>query len=217
SGAYGITVHPREDERHIKKTDVSELKNFLNTYNQKISQKKEFNIEGEPSKRFLDIIFENLPDQATLVPVHPGEITSDHGFDLQKDSKFLSPIIQKIKEKNIRVSLFVEAGAENLNIAKDIGADRIELYTGPFAFQFEKSVEKGKEAFILFEKTAMEAMKLGLGINAGHDLDHKNLMVFRNLSGLEEVSIGHRLISYALHVGIENSVKAYLKALSLSS
>jgi len=216
-GAHGITVHPRSDERHIRKADVLNLKGFLAKYNKTSSVKRELNIEGEPSDRFLNLVLENLPDQATLVPVLPGEITSDHGFRLKEDTKVLAPIIQKFRDNKIRVSIFVEAGVENLKIAKDIGADRIELYTGPFASRFEENIEEGKKAFFAYEKTALEAKELGLGINAGHDLDHENLTIFRKLSGLEEVSIGHRLISYALYVGIEESVKTYLKVLSANS
>lgn len=211
AGATGITVHPRSDERHITSEDTRLLKNFLHNYNLKQQTQIEYNIEGEPSERFFNIIYKNQPEQATLVPVKPGEITSDHGFDLQKDGKQLQPIIKKIKDQKIRVSLFVEAGVKELKIAREIGADRIELYTGPFAHAFSEN--KAIESFQRYLHTAEQAIQLGLGINAGHDLDHINLKVFKKLPGLQEVSIGHRLISYALEVGIESSVKAYLKTL----
>ncbi len=211
SGAHGITVHPRSDERHITKKDTSDLKEFIVEYNKEYSKKIEYNIEGAPDERFLDIILENRPDQATLVPVRPGEVTSDHGFDLKREGDMLFPMIQKIKSAGVRVSLFLDTNVDNMSYAKDIGADRIELYTGPFAHAFDS--DKGAESFLSYEKAALAATKLGLGINAGHDLDEKNLAVFKNLSGLREVSIGHRLMSFALLHGLENAVKVYLKAL----
>ena len=183
SGAHGITVHPRSDERHITRKDTKDLKKYILEYNKEYSKKIEYNIEGAPDERFLDIVLENLPDQATLVPVRPGEVTSDHGFDLKREGEMLFPLIQKIRSAGIRVSLFLEAG-------------------------------KGVESFLTYEKAALAATKLGLGVNAGHDLDEKNLAVFKKLSGLREVSIGHRLMSFALLNGMDNAVKTYLKALS---
>lgn len=212
SGAHGITVHPRSDERHITRKDTSDLKKFIADYNKEYSKKIEYNIEGAPDARFMDIILENRPEQATLVPVLVGEITSDHGFDLKREGDMLFPMIQKIKSAGVRVSLFLETDVENMHYAKQIQADRIEFYTGPFAESFEAG--KGGESFLLYEKAALAAAKLGLEINAGHDLDEKNLGIFKNLSGLKEVSIGHRLMSYALLHGMENAVKVYLKALS---
>lgn len=212
SGAHGITVHPRGDERHITRKDTSGLKKYILEYNKEYSKKIEYNIEGAPDARFLDIILENKPDQATLVPVRPGEVTSDHGFDLKREGDMLYPIIQKIKSAGVRVSLFLDTNVDNMNYAKQIDADRIELYTGPFAEAFDSG--KGKESFFAYEKAALVATELRLGINAGHDLDEKNLAVFKNLSGLQEVSIGHRLMSYALLHGLDNAVKTYLKALS---
>ncbi|MCE9500796.1 MAG: pyridoxine 5'-phosphate synthase [Leptospira sp.] len=214
SGAHGLTVHPRSDERHIRATDVPVLRKLIRSFNKKHGTKREFNIEGAPDKRFLQIILDNHPDQATLVPVSPREITSDHGFNFIKDSKLLGQLIKKLKNDGVRVSLFVDAGVKNLEIAKEIGADRIELYTGPFAKGYDRSPESGKSFFKLFEKTALDAKKNGLEINAGHDLDHRNLILFRELTGLKEVSIGHRLMSYALISGIETAVKTYLKTLA---
>lgn len=212
SGAHGITVHPRSDERHITRKDTKDLKKYILEYNKEYSKKIEYNIEGAPDERFLDIVLENLPDQATLVPVRPGEVTSDHGFDLKREGEMLFPLIQKIRSAGIRVSLFLDTSVDNMNYAKQIDADRIELYTGPFAESFEAG--KGVESFLTYEKAALAATKLGLGVNAGHDLDEKNLAVFKKLSGLREVSIGHRLMSFALLNGMDNAVKTYLKALS---
>lgn len=213
SGAQGITVHPRSDERHITRKDTSDLKKFITEYNKEYSKKIEYNIEGAPDERFLDIILENRPNQATLVPVRPGEVTSDHGFNLREEGEALYPMIKKIKAAGVRVSLFLETDLENMNFAKQIEADRIEFYTGPFAEAFDSG--KGAESFLSYEKAALAASKLGLGVNAGHDLDEKNLAIFKKLSGLREVSIGHRLMSYALLHGMENAVKVYMKALSL--
>lgn len=211
AGAHGITVHPRSDERHITRNDTINLKKFITEYNKENSKKIEYNIEGAPDERYINIILETKPEQATLVPVREGEITSDHGFDLKREGEKLLPIIQKIKSQGVRVSLFLDTNLENLSYAKQIGADRIELYTGPFAHAFETG--KGEESFVEYEKMALVAVELGLGVNAGHDLDEKNLSIFKKLSGLQEVSIGHRLMSYALIVGLESAVKTYLKAL----
>ncbi|MBK6605292.1 MAG: pyridoxine 5'-phosphate synthase [Leptospiraceae bacterium] len=212
SGAHGITVHPRSDERHITRKDTKDLKKYIIEYNKEYSKKIEYNIEGAPDERFLDIVLENLPDQATLVPVRPGEVTSDHGFDLKKEGESLYPLIQKIRSAGVRVSLFLDTSVDNMNYAKQIDADRIEFYTGPFAEAFDSG--NGMDSFLSYEKAALAATKLGIGVNAGHDLDEKNLAIFKKLSGLREVSIGHRLMSFALLNGMENAVKTYLKALN---
>jgi pyridoxine 5-phosphate synthase len=216
AGAHGITIHPREDERHITKADVFAIKDFLISYNKSKNKQIEFNMEGEPSARFLDLVSEAKPDQVTLVPVRPGEITSDHGFNLLNASerKALEPILSKCKKQNFRVSLFMEADTSSYKIAKEMGTDRIELYTGPFAQAFDESQEKGAESYREYELSALEAHRLGLGINAGHDLDTKNLSIFSRLPFLEEVSIGHRLVSQALEDGMEKTIKSYLKVLS---
>lgn len=213
-GADGITIHPREDERHIKNSDILPLKQRLLEYNIKHKSQFEFNIEGEPSSRFLEIILSAKPDQATLVPVTPGEITSDQGFQMDRDAKVLEPIISQIRQAGIRVSLFVEAGVQDLKIAKELGANRIELYTGPFAMSYDKSKRDAQAVFSRFEYTAKEAIKLGLEINAGHDLDHENLTIFKNLPGLQEVSIGHRLISQSLEWGLERTIQTYKQVLN---
>lgn len=223
AGAYGITIHPREDERHITKQDVFEIREFLESYNENLSKKgfpkKEFNIEGEPSERFLDLVLAARPDQATLVPVKPGEITSDHGFDLKDKTVFqtLKSLVQRFHAEGIRVSLFMETNFEQYPLVKELGADRIELYTGPFAYAYERSPEEGLISFKEYETAAKEAHKLGLGVNAGHDLDTNNLQLFAKLPHLAEVSIGHRLVSQSLIVGMETTIKDYLKVLSLGN
>lgn len=214
AGAHGITVHPREDERHIRKSDVFALKNFLQEYDVSGSTKVEYNIEGEPSPRFLDLVLEAGPDQVTLVPVTPGEITSDHGFNLKTEGESLLPYIKAFRKAGIRVSLFVETDLENLKYVQSTEAHRVEFYTGPYAEAYDSSPEKGKKSFELYKVAAESLSGKGIGINAGHDLDQFNLSVFSKLPGLQEVSIGHRLISYALEVGIKDSIRAYLKALS---
>ncbi|EMY76235.1 pyridoxine 5'-phosphate synthase [Leptospira weilii serovar Ranarum str. ICFT] len=215
AGAQGITVHPREDERHIRKDDVLALKEFIDAYNQRNKTKIEYNIEGEPSPRFLNLLLDTKPDQATLVPVTPGEITSDHGFDFDKDMEILQEYSKILKKEKIRVSLFVETDLENLKLASLSGADRVEFYTGPFAQEFDRSREEGKKRFESFYVPAAKIiLDQKMEINAGHDLDHLNLRVFSKLPGLKEVSIGHRLISRALEIGIDRSVKDYLQALS---
>ncbi len=212
-GADGITIHPREDQRHIRTEDIAPLRNLILEWNQQTSDKREFNMEGEPSSRFLDLVLEHNPDQATLVPVSPGEITSDHGFQLAEDQKTLAPIIRQIHEKGIRVALFIDAGATELSIAKEMGADRVEIYTGPFAQSYERGESNARALFSRYEYTAKEARLAGLAINAGHDLDHNNLKLFRKLPGLLEVSIGHRLISTSLEWGLEKTIQEYLKVL----
>ncbi|TGM52187.1 pyridoxine 5'-phosphate synthase [Leptospira vanthielii] len=223
AGAYGITIHPREDERHITKQDVFEIREFLQSYNENLSKKgfpkKEFNIEGEPSERFLDLVLTAKPDQVTLVPVKPGEITSDHGFDLEDKTVFqtLKSMVARFHESGIRVSLFMETNFEQYRLVKDLGANRIELYTGPFAYAYERSREEAELSFKDYERAATEAHKLGLGVNAGHDLDTNNLQLFAKLPHLAEVSIGHRLVSKSLIVGMETTIKDYLRVLSLGN
>ncbi|XDD48150.1 pyridoxine 5'-phosphate synthase [Leptospira sp. WS39.C2] len=220
SGAHGITVHPRSDERHITKQDVFEIKDFLNSYNEKITKlgisKKEYNIEGEPSERFLELVLRAKPDQATLVPVKPGEITSDHGFDFQNPNTFqtLKPIVEVLRKAGIRVALFMETDSRYYEQVVKLGAERIELYTGPFAHHFDSSKEEGIRSFADYQNAAIVANKLGLGVNAGHDLDTNNLQVFSKLPFLAEVSIGHRLMAQSLVDGLEKTVKSYLKVLS---
>lgn len=208
AGAHGITVHPRPDQRHIKLLDVYELAEMLTVEFNTV----EFNIEGNPFTHFLEMVRKVKPTQCTLVPDNPAAFTSDHGWDLFEHGKRLVPIIQELKDLGIRVSLFMDTDVALIQLAKEIGADRIELYTQPYAIAFYNgSVEP---IFQRFATAAQKAQEIGLGINAGHDLNLNNLGKFCSLPGILEVSIGHALISDALEMGMFNAVKAYLKVLS---
>ena len=202
-GAHGITVHPRPDERHIRYSDVRALKSLLTT---------EFNIEGNPrEKKFVDLVLETKPTQVTLVPDTEGQITSDHGWDTKKNKDYLKEMIALFKKSGIRTSIFVDADREMVKGAKETGTDRIELYTEEYARLFENEKEK---VIIPFREAAMLADKLGIGVNAGHDLNLQNLKYFKdNIPNLMEVSIGHALISDALYLGLENTVQLYLRQL----
>lgn len=201
-GAEGITVHPRPDERHIRFADVIELKKIVTT---------EFNIEGYPDERYLQLIRETKPAQATLVPDGPDAITSNAGWDTIKNEKFLRDIIAQIKKEGVRVSVFVDPVVGMVEGAKKVGADRIELYTEPYAANFHRNKEEAIKPYI---EAAAAAYKLGLGINAGHDLDLDNLRYLKtSIPHLDEVSIGHALISDALYLGLENTIQLYLKQL----
>jgi len=201
-GADGITVHPRPDERHIKYSDVIEIKDNINV---------EFNIEGYPSDDFLQLIEKVNPHQVTLVPDPPDALTSNAGWDTKKHLNYLQDIIARIKSSNIRTSIFLDTQPTNIEYASQTGTDRIELYTEPYAIGFYKNKEKAIQPFV---KAAEIALKLGLGINAGHDLNLDNLKYFaKNIPGLLEVSIGHALISDALYFGLENTVQMYIQQL----
>ncbi len=201
-GADGITVHPRPDERHIRYSDCYELRPLLKT---------EFNIEGYPSERWVNMVCEVLPDQATLVPDAADALTSDHGWDTIRYASFLKETIARLKEKNIRVSLFIDPLTEMIAGAQSAGADRIELYTGPYAKRWHQDPEKAIEPYT---QAAETARGLGLGINAGHDLNLDNLSFFhKKIPFLDEVSIGHALISDALYFGLENVVNMYKRQL----
>ncbi len=209
AGAHGITVHPRADQRHITPQDVRSVAAQLRRH-----PDIEYNIEGDPREEWIELVLENRPTQATLVPVTPGEITSDHGFRFAEDRASLEPIVLRLKDAGIRVAAFVDPWAEDLEIAREIGIDRIEIYTGPFAMAFAEGGDAGAEQdWAMICRTAERARKAGLGINAGHDLDLNNLTLMRKLEGLEEVSIGHALIADALDIGLASAVKAYLGAL----
>ncbi len=201
-GAQGITVHPRPDERHIRYRDVIDLSKIVTT---------EFNIEGYPDERYLELVKKVNPTQATLVPDLPGAITSDNGWDTIKNENFLKEIISELKKQNIRVSLFVGTEEKMIEGAAKIGADRIELYTGPYSHQFLKDKRIAIEPYL---KAAKKADELKIGINAGHDLDLDNLnFFFKNIPSLLEVSIGHALICDALYLGLENTIQLYLRQL----
>jgi pyridoxine 5-phosphate synthase len=201
-GAQGITVHPRPDERHIRYSDVAQLKAIVNT---------EFNIEGYPDARFMKLISEIKPAQATLVPDGPNVITSNAGWDTVKNAEFLKEIIQELKRSGTRVSIFVDPQTSMAEGASNVGADRIELYTEPYAKEFY--VDKGK-AVKSYVETARIAKSLGLGINAGHDLDLNNLRFLKqSIPHMDEVSIGHALICDSLYFGLENTIQLYLRQL----
>lgn len=201
-GAEGITVHPRPDERHIRYSDVVELKKVVTT---------EFNIEGYPDERYLKLVRETKPAQATLVPDGPDAITSNAGWDTIKHKALLTDLISTIKSYGVRVSVFVDPVVAMVEGAKAIGADRIELYTEPYAAHYHQNREAAIKPYI---EAAKVAHQLGLGVNAGHDLDLHNLKYLHNsIPHLDEVSIGHALICDALNFGLENTIQLYLKQL----
>jgi len=203
-GAQGITVHPRPDERHIRYQDVFDLKKIVTT---------EFNIEGNcQEQKFIDLVLASKPEQVTLVPDVLGQITSNHGWDTIKNQAYLKDMIKVFKDAGIRVSIFVDPVTEMVEAAATTGTDRIELYTEAYAHNYATNKE---EAIAPYVKAAETAHKLGLGINAGHDLDLQNLQFFaQNIPALDEVSIGHALISDALYYGLENTIQMYLRKLA---
>lgn len=201
-GAEGITIHPRPDERHIKYQDARDLVNVVTT---------EFNIEGNPIQKFIDLVVETKPAQVTLVPDTVDAITSDAGWDTVKHKTFLQEVIAQFKEQGIRTSIFVDPVLEMIEGAKETGADRIELYTESYALQYASNREAAIKPFI---ESAFLASDLGLGINAGHDLSLDNIEYFHNsIPDLQEVSIGHALISEALYLGFEKTIASYLRKL----
>ena len=201
-GAEGITVHPRPDERHVRKSDVYALKEIVTT---------EFNIEGYPSPEFISLIHDIKPEQVTLVPDPPDALTSNAGWDTIKYEDYLKSIIEDLKKSAGRVSIFLEANPELLSTAKSTGADRIELYTEPYAIQYASDKTS---AISPFKETAKLAGELGLGVNAGHDLSLENLnFLTSQLPELQEVSIGHALVCDALYQGLQNTIQMYLSEL----
>lgn len=202
-GAQGITVHPRPDERHIRYQDVREIRPVIST---------EFNIEGYPSQRFLDLVLEVKPHQVTLVPDSHDVITSNQGWNVIKYEKFLKDVITELKCNDIRTSIFIETDLEQIQLASETGTNRIELYTEPYADKYDSDRQKAIEPYI---RAAKRALELGLEINAGHDLNLQNLRFFsERIPGLSEVSIGHALISDALYYGLEKTIQLYLKQLA---
>ena len=201
-GAEGITVHPRPDERHITYNDVFDLRPVIKT---------EFNIEGNPTPKFVELVLQAKPKQVTLVPDAPDAITSNMGWDTKANFEFLSDVIEKFQQKGIRTSIFVDPVAEMIEYAAKTGTDRIELYTEPYAAMYPKDPQ---QAVADFREASKLAHKLGLGVNAGHDLSLENLAFFhKEVPYLEEVSIGHALVCDALYLGIEETIKRYLDAL----
>lgn len=202
-GADGITVHPRPDERHIRRDDVLALQGILRT---------EFNIEGYPSREFMELVLRVRPSQVTLVPDKPEQLTSDSGWDTEKEQVFLRDILNDLREAGIRSSLFIDANPRMAEFAAMAGADRVELYTGPYAHMYSKNPEAAIAPFL---ETAKCVKKLGIGLNAGHDLSLENLKYFTDvITWVDEVSIGHALICDALYMGLEATVAAYKKCLT---
>jgi pyridoxine 5-phosphate synthase len=215
AGAPGITVHPRADARHITTEDVRQIARALSPRRGRLGSRDnvEYNIEGDPRPDLLDLIHEVRPDQVTLVTVKPGEITSQAGWPPDTRSSELEGIVRRLSRDGIRVSLFVDPDADAVRWAASTGAQRIELYTEPFARAYAAGAHSGQDSFERYAAAATLAHGLGLGVNAGHDLDLSNLTLFRSLPHLDEVSIGHALMSRALFVGLDRSVREYLAAL----
>ena len=204
-GGQGITVHPRPDERHIRRADVKDLKECITT---------EFNIEGYPSNDFIELVCSVKPAQVTLVPDAPDQLTSNAGWNTKEKMDFLSPIIARFHQENIRVSVFIDPDKEMADYALRCGADRVELYTEPYAAMYVSNRDKAVAPYV---DCALHCRKLGLGINAGHDLSLENLAFFsEQIPFLDEVSIGHALVCDALYLGLEKTIKAYLACLASS-
>ena len=212
TGAPGITVHPRADARHITRGDVLEIAEELGPLRGKV----EFNIEGDPRPDLIDLVLEVKPDQCTLVPVAAGEITSQAGWQRGIDQRLLGEAIGRLRDAGVRVSLFVDPVPDVVAWAATLGAHRVELYTEPFARAFERGPDEAQVSFAVYEKAARRAHDAGIGVNAGHDLDLRNLTLFRTLPHLDEVSIGHALISRAIFVGLGTVVREYLQALDVN-
>lgn len=211
AGAHGITVHPRPDERHIRAHDVYELADLLRG-----RPEAEFNIEGNPFHQLLKFVADVRPNQCTLVPDDPAAVTSDHGWNLRKDSERLRPVIASLRDLGVRVSLFMDPDPPAMHLAQAIGADRIELYTEPYARDYGTGTRNA--SIELYASAAQAALQCGLGVNAGHDLNCENLPAFvAALPGLAEVSIGHALTADALEFGMAGAVRAYLEAIRRGS
>ena len=206
AGAHGITVHPRPDERHAKPADVYQLAELLEA-----TPSVEFNIEGNPFPKFMEIVRAVRPTQCTLVPDSPEVLTSDHGWNLVEEGTHLEPVIQELKDCGIRVSLFMDPDNAEIERAKEVGADRVELYTEPYAAAYKTS--NAGTVFEQYVRAARKAHEIGLGVNAGHYLNLENLAKFCSIPNIAEVSIGHALIADALEVGLFNAVRAYLSIL----
>ena len=201
-GADGITVHPRPDERHIRRADVLSLQGALRT---------EFNVEGYPSKEFLDLVLRVRPSQVTLVPDKPEQLTSNSGWDTEKEQLFLRDVLNDLRTAGIRSSIFIDADVRMAEFAAEAGADRVELYTGPYAHNYAKDPEAAIAPFL---ETAKRVKQLGIGLNAGHDLSLENLKYFTDvIPWVDEVSIGHALICDALYMGLEQTIVAYKNCL----
>ena len=210
AGVPGITVHPRADARHITSTDVIEVAALLRPLGGRV----EFNIEGDPRRDLLALVREVKPTQCTLVPVRPGELTSQAGWSPETPREQMAGVVKSLQDEGVRVSLFVDPEEDAIRWAAEMEADRVELYTEPFARAFERGQKAAEDSYAVYAHAATLANSFGLGINAGHDLDLDNLQMFRRLPHLDEVSIGHAVISHALFVGLERSVREYLDVLA---
>ncbi len=216
AGADGLTVHPRPDQRHIRPHDVYDLAELL-----KDNKAAEFNIEGNPFAEkigdfpgFIQLVLDTKPEQCTLVPDSNDQLTSDHGFDLKKSGEQLKPVLEKLKAAGVRISLFMDPDLEQIELAKQLGADRIELYTGPYAEAYKHQGSEFEALFQRYYAAAKHAAKIGIGLNAGHDLNLDNLARFRTVPQLLEVSIGHALTVDAISMGMDKAVRAYKKLCS---
>ncbi|PWT80787.1 MAG: pyridoxine 5'-phosphate synthase [Blastocatellia bacterium] len=209
-GAPGITVHPRADGRHILPDDVRDIARFLHGRRPHI----EFNIEGDPRPDLVELVHEVRPDQCTLVPVVPGEITSQAGWQRGPSAERLPALVRDLRSRGIRVSLFVDPVPQSIDWAAEVGGDRVELYTEPYARAFEAGPDQAHRSWQQYADAAVHAHSRGLGVNAGHDLDLENLVLFRSLPHLDEVSIGHAIISRAIFVGLSAVVREYLAVLA---
>ncbi len=207
AGVHGITVHPRPDQRHTRYSDVEELSGLTGSH-----PEVEFNVEGNPGADFLEIVSRTRPDQCTLVPDTPDQLTSDHGWDLTRDAGKAKPVVKQLQDLGIRVSLFMDPVAEQIDIAGSIGADRVELYTEPYARAFDTDAED--EVWSRFASAASHATSIGLGVNAGHDLNLENLSRFLAIPGILEVSIGHAIVVESFDRGFEDTIRRYLEIVS---
>jgi pyridoxine 5-phosphate synthase len=210
AGVPGITVHPRADARHITMADTRQIADEL----RRLGRGTEFNIEGDPRPDLLKIVHDIRPTQCTLVPVTPGEITSQAGWPADTPLETMRQVVRDLRQRDIRVSMFVDPEPAPIQWAASLGADRVELYTEPFARAYESGLDAGRRSFQKYVDASSLAHNLGLGVNAGHDLDLNSLTLFRTLPHLDEVSIGHAVVSHALFVGLERSVREYLTALT---
>ena len=210
AGAPGITVHPRADRRHITPEDVRDVSRALSTRDPHV----EFNIEGDPRSEFLDLVHEVRPDQCTLVPVAPGEVTSQAGWQRGAASERLPEVVAGLQSRGIRVSVFVDALPDSIRWAASIGADRVELYTEPYARAFEAGPDRVRHSFEVFADAARLARALGGGVNSGHHIDLENQVGFSEQPPIDEVSIGHAIVSRALFVGLSTVVREYLAVLN---
>ncbi|MGU3575694.1 pyridoxine 5'-phosphate synthase [Brucellaceae bacterium C25G] len=209
AGACGLTVHPRPDQRHIRFTDLADIRAMLDDE----FPQSEFNVEGYPTEHFMELVEQHQPEQVTLVPDDPAQATSDHGWDFDKTAHILAPVIARLKAQNMRVSLFAEASEAGLDIARQLGADRVEFFTGPYGALYDQPQKLAAELEKL-RLAAVKATSLGLEINAGHDLTVENIPALaKAIPDLKEVSIGHGLTADALIYGMEASVKRFITAL----